>query len=197
MKLGSTRQAIHDSLCWGWQQGESAMVQYLTYLTRIDKSIRSNEPCGDFLEAAYICAAINTLPAHFGGWLKFAYGPDDLIVVQDALASKIRFDLFPLSSPKKHARYFSLASTALEGYRLRVWQERDLPIELYCDRMGIDQKNWTHNWNEHKEKCSNCIRDWDKEGVGHVSRMVRSLRGPTDPENRPSEIIRDLQNYGF
>jgi hypothetical protein len=195
MKLSTTRQAIHDALAWGWQQGESSMVQYLTYLTRIEKSIRRGEPCGDFLEAGFICAAVNILPGHIGGWLKFAYGPDDLTTVQDALASQLRFSLFPLSSSKKHARYFSLAQTAVEGYRLRVWEHRDLPIKLYCDRMGIDEKNWVHNWHDHREKCLNAIKGWDREGVGQVSRMVQSLKG--NNEERPSEVLKDLQNYGF
>jgi hypothetical protein len=70
-----------------------------------------------------------------------------------------------------------------------------LPIKLYCDRMGIDEKNWVHNWHDHREKCLNAIKGWDREGVGQVSRMVQSLKG--NNEERPSEVLKDLQNYGF
>jgi hypothetical protein len=36
------------------------------------------------------------------------------------------------------------------------------------------------------------ITRWDREGVGNVSRMVLSLKGPTDPEDRPSEVLKEI-----
>lgn len=194
MNLSSTRQAIHDALAWGYlQTGLTGINEYLIYLTRVQKSLRQHDPNVDFMEAGYICAAINALDPHLCGWLRFAYGPQDLAVVQDALASKMRFDLFPISSPKKHVRLFSMAQTSLEDYRLRVQRKRDLPIVIYAQRMGVDPDNWSRDgWGDKREKCLNTIVIWDKEGVGQVSRMVKSLRGNDDEGERPTEILNDL-----
>ena len=190
MKLSTTRQAIHDALTWGWQQGESSMVQYLTYLTRIEKTIKASEPCGDFLEAAFICAAINTIGV-LGGWLKFAYGFRDAPVIQTDLAWHL---LGPLGShsAKRHRRLLSMAMTSLEDYRLRVWQERQIPVELYCDRMGTIPNHFARDWGREHDLIMRNIGQWDKEGVGQISRMVHALRGPTDAEDRPSEILKDI-----
>jgi hypothetical protein len=193
VKLTTTRQAIHDALSWGWQQGESSMVQYLTYLTKIEKSIKRGEPCGDFLEAGYICAAINTLPSHIGGWLKFAYGYEDSKIIQTALASKLRFDLFAMATAKKHNRLLALAETSLEDFRLRTWQYRELPNALYCERLGILQPNYYRDgWGNKQNRCLDLIKQWDREGVGQVSRMVRSLKG--DSEETASQVLESLAN---
>ena len=195
MKLGSTREAIHDALCWGWQQRQSSMVEYLTYLTRIEKSIRSSEPCGDFLEAAYICAAINTLGTS-GGWLKFAYGHDDSQVIQADLAWHL---LYPLGShtARKHRKMLAMAQTALEDYRLGVWREKQIPIVVYAQRMDTNEDHFERDWGSDRCRMLKDIRQWDKEGIGQVSRMVHSLRGPTDFEDRPSEILEDLKMSGL
>lgn len=194
MRLTTTRQAIHDALAWGYMQsGQSGMVEYLTYLTRIEKSIKRGEPCGDFLEAGYICAAINSLPGHIGGWLKFAYGPDDLKVVQSALASKLRFDLFPISNSKKHNRLLALAETSLEDFRLRTWQYRDLPMALYCERLDVFQANFYRDgWHDKQNDCLDTIKGWDKFGIGQISRMVRSLKG--DNEESANQVLNALAN---
>jgi hypothetical protein len=190
MKLSTTRQAIHDALAWGWQQGESSMVQYLTYLTRIEKSIRSSEPCGDFLEAAFICAAINTLGL-IGGWLKFAYGHEDSPIIQTELAWNL---LYPLGSDtaKRHRKKLSLAMTSLEDYRLGYWQEKQIPIQLYAQRMEVCEDNFERDWgNAHRFMLKQIVK-WDREGVGQVGRMVHALKGPNEPEDRPSEILKDI-----
>lgn len=194
MKLSSTRQAIHDALAWGYlQTGLTGINEYLVYLTRVQKSIRQHDPNVDFMEAGYICAAINTLEPHLGGWLKFAYGPEDLTLVQDALAAKLRFDLFPVSTPKKHSKLFSLAQTSLEDYRLRVQRNRDLSIVIYAQRMGVDDSNWARDgWCDKLDRCFKTIVVWDKEGVGQVSRMVKSLRDNNDEGETPTEVLNDL-----
>lgn len=190
MKLSTTREAIHDALCWGWQQGESSMVQYLTYLTRIEKSIKRGEPCGDFLEAGYICAAINTIGIQ-GGWLKFAYGAADVPTIQTDLAWNL---CYPLGShtAKRHRRLLAMAMTSLEDYRLGVWRERQIPVEVYCDRMGTSPNHFQRDWGREHEHMMKTIRLWDKEGIGQVSRMIQALRGPTDLEDRPSEVLKDI-----
>lgn len=192
MKLGSTRQAIHDALCWGQLQRQSGLTEYLEYLTLIQKSVMPNNSAVDMIEAAYICAAIHSLDLHLGGWLTFAYAPEPSGVVQDALASKLRFDLFPMTSAKKHMRLFNLASVSLEDYRLRVHLHRDLPSVVYAERVGVDECNWARDWREKQDKCLRAIGTWDKEGVGQVSRMVKSLRGEDDEGEQPSEILEDL-----
>ena len=195
MKLSSTRQAIHDALSWGWQQGESSMVQYLTYLTRIEKSIRRGEPCGDFLEAAYICAAINVLGTA-GGWLKFAYGPQDSETVQTDLAWHL---LYPLGShtARQHRKMLALAMTALEDYRLGVWREKQIPICVYADRMETNEDHFERDWGRDRRAVLKAIQRWDKEGLGQVSRMVLSLIGPNEEEeDRPSNVLKDLKMSG-
>jgi hypothetical protein len=166
------------------------MVQYLTYLTRIEKSIRSSEPCGDFLEAAYICAVINTLGT-MGGWLKFAYGHTDSPIIQTELAWNL---IYPLGSDtaKRHRKKLSLAMTALEDYRLGYWQEKQIPVQLYAERMGVYEHNFERDWGDKKRLMFKQITRWDREGVGNVSRMVLSLKGPTDPEDRPSEVLKEI-----
>jgi hypothetical protein len=190
MKLSSTRQAIHDALAWGWQQGESSMVQYLTYLTRIEKSIRSSEPCGDFLEAAFICAAINMLGTE-GGWLKFAYGHEDSPIIQTDLGWHL---LYPLgaTTAKRHRRMLSLAMTTLEDYRMGYWQEKQIPVQLYAERMGVYPDNFERDWGEIRRLMFKQIMRWDREGVGQVGRMVHALKGPNDPEDRPSKVLEDI-----
>lgn len=195
MKLSSTRQAIHDALCWGWQQRESSMVQYLTYLTRIEKSIRRGEPCGDFLEAGYICAAVNTLGT-IGGWLKFAYGPQGSDVIQTDLAWHL---IEPLGSQtaRRHRKMLSLAMTALEDYRLGIWREKQIPIVVYAERMETNEDHFERDWGRERRIVIKTIGRWDKEGVGQVSRMVQSLMGPNDDfEDRPSEVLKDLKLSG-
>lgn len=191
MKLGSTRQAIHDALAWGYmQQGLSGMGEYLIYLTRIEKSISRNDPCVDFLEAAYICAAINLLkPGYLGGWLRFCYGPDDLSLIQGSIASQMRFSLFPISNPKKHERLLSMCNTAVEDYRLRVHRGKSLPNAIYADRMKVHPEHWSRDWQHHQDKCLGEIRQWDAEAVGRVSTMIKALR---DGEFRPTEILLEM-----
>lgn len=193
MKLGSTRQAIHDALCWGYlQRSESSLVEYITYLTRIEKTIRAGAPCGDFLEAAYICAAVNTLSAA-GGWLKFAYGSDDSETIQTALAGELR-DMFPCKGVRKNQRLLELAKTSLEDFRFGVWREQTLKLGIYAERMGTSEDHFERDWGKTRRAMLKQIGMWDREGVGQVSRMVRALRGPTDVEDRPSEVLRDLKN---
>lgn len=166
------------------------MGEYLVYLTKIEKSIYRGDPCVDFLEAAYICAAINTLtPRHLGGWLKFAYGPDDLKTVQSSLASTLRFGLFPVSNAKKHERLLNLCNTALEDYRLRVHRNRTLPNVLYADRMGVHPEHWNRDWKDYQDKCIGEVISWDREGVGMLSSMVKALR---EGEHRPTEVLIEI-----
>jgi hypothetical protein len=194
MKLSTTRQAIHDALAWGYlQTGIVGIVEFLVYLTRVEKSLSHRDQNVDFLEAAYICAAVNSLRDHVGGWLKFAYGPDEEGLIQDSLASKLRFDLFPISTARRHVRYFNLATTSLEDFRLRLRRNRDLPIQVYSERLNVPQPNFYRDgWGDKKDLCLNRIRIWDREGVGQVSRMVKSLKG--DSDDSPTEILRDLAN---
>lgn len=195
MNLSSTRQTIHDALSWGYLQiASNGLQEYLIYLTRIEKSIVNRDPV-DCLEAAYICAAINTIRPHLGGWLKYAYGPDDSGLVQTALASKLRFELFPIASVKKNARLFELANTGLEDYRLRVRRYRELPIQVYAQRLGVHPEHWARDWSDKQDKCLDAIKLWDAEGVGQVSRMVKALRGENDDET-PSVVLKELENGG-
>lgn len=194
MKISGTRQAIHDALAWGYlQRSEGSLVEYLTYLTRIQKSGGYSDPSADFLEAAYICAAINGLPNHVGGWLKFAYGPDEkeYDLLQSILASKLRFDLFPISSAKKHERLISMAMTSLEDYRLRLRRNRDMPIAVYCERMKVQQPNFYRDgWGDKLDALLKVEREWDADGVGQVSRVVKSLRG--DSDETATEALQDI-----
>jgi hypothetical protein len=198
MKLRSTRQAIHDALSWGQMHSTgSGFAEYLLYLTKIEKSIKNNDPCVDVVEVGYICAAINTLPPHIGGWLKFAYGESSSDLLQTILAAKLRFDLFPISSPKKHGQLLALASVSLEDYRLRLWRNRDLPEAVYCERMEIFQANFNRDgWDDKKDACLDAIRPWDSEGVGQISRMVKALRGDDESEQpmSPTEVLKELAN---
>lgn len=195
MKLSTTRTAIHDALAWGYlQKGESGIVQYLTYLTKIEKSIGRGDPSGDFLEAAYICAAINTLPGHLCGWLKFAYGPDeDNSLIQAALAAKLR-NLFPICSVKKHVKLLALSSTGLEDYRLRLRRNRDLPDIVYCESMSVPQPNFYRDgYGDKRDTVLGEIKLWDGSGVGQISRMVRALNGD-EGSISPSEVLEDIGN---
>ena len=192
MRLESTRKAIHDALAWGYmQQGLSGMGEYLVYLTKIEKSIRNNDPCVDFLEAAYICAAINSLkPGYLGGWLKFSYGPDDLSLVQASIAAQMRFKIFPMCSVKKHNRLISLCNLALEDYRLRFHQRRALPNAMYAEALKVHPENWNRDWEHYQSKCLDEIKQWDAEAVGKVSCMVMALKG--ENERQPSEVLLEM-----
>lgn len=194
MKLSSTRQAIHDALAWGFLQKESGLVDFLTYLTKIEKSHRPTNAAVDLVEAAYICAAIDSLKPHVGGWLKFAYGPEDLKVTQSVLASKLRFDLFPLTNAKRHVKLYALAETSLDDYRLRLRRYRDMPIAVYCERLGVAQPNYYRDgWGDKQDRCLNEIKLWDKEGMGQVSRIRRALNGENDEETA-SKILQEFAN---
>lgn len=204
MHLSSTRKAIHDALAWGHlHQGAIGMGEYLVYLTRIEKSIRQSDPCVDFLEAAYICAAINSLKAPLSGWLTFCYGQDEQDTVQRSLASQMRFKLFPTTPAgtpmtktkiekafKNHERYKSLCYTALEDYRLRVNRNTSIPNALYSERMGVHSEHWARDWKGHQDKCLGEVAQWDSEGVGRVSSMVKALR---DGEHRPTEVLNEMR----
>lgn len=210
MRLSSTRQAIHDALSWGHLRAASnGLSEHLTYLSKIEKSIVKNDSCGDVLEAAYICAAINCLKPHLVGWVKFAYGttigelpvvdrktgqalPSHSDLTQTALASKLRFDLFPMANAMKHQRWLELSSSSLEDYRLRLRRSRELPKEVYGERMQIDHSNFARDWQPSLDRCLNAIRDWDGESVGKISIMVRSLNG--ELEDGPTKILHELNN---
>jgi len=193
MKLGNTRDAIHDALAWGYLQKNNGFIEYMTYLAKIDKSGFSRDNTMDFLEAGYICAAINILPGHLGAWLKFSYGPEDSRTIQSMLASHLRFQLFPISNPKKHYRMIAIAETSLEGYRLRIHQNRDLPLQIYAERSGVWPANWDRDgWEKRKDEIHDTIRNWDAEGVGQISRMVKALRGDLEGQ-RPAEVLSELR----
>lgn len=180
MNLTTTRKAIHDALCWGWMQKQSGIVEYLTYLARIDKSAKPSNSDLDLVEAAYIIAGINKLEPHIGGWLKFCYGPEHSLVIHGSLSSKLRFDLFPISSVKKHQRYLALASTAVEDYKLRQWQKRNLPDALYAARMDVYPSNFRRDWGRSLNQCLNKISAWDADGVGRISAVVKAMKGEAE-----------------
>lgn len=189
MRLTNTREAIHDALCWGHKQkGDSSLVEFMRYLTRIEKSIRAGDPCADFLEAAYICAAINVM-AHIGGWLRFAYGPDDASDLnQHALACKLR-DLLKPTTPRQNERFIGLGMVCLDDYKLRVWRERELPVEVYAQRLNVHSNHFSRDWAPRQRIYHDQIRRWDAEGIGYVSRMVVALRHGAP--YTPSEVLLD------
>lgn len=188
MRLTSTREAIHDALASGYlHQGGNSLVEFLTYETRIDKTESARDHNVDFLEAGYIRAAINQLDHSSAQWLKFCYGPDDSIGLQRVLAADLRRDWTPIISSKKRARLFVLAQATLEGYRLRIWQQRDFTNELYALRLGVCAAHWARDWAKAKDGYLKKIRSWDIHGISHISRMIRALNGKSDLT--PSEIL--------
>jgi hypothetical protein len=196
MKLTSTRQAIHDALSWGYlQKSENGIVEYLTYLCKIQKSQRQNDPNLDFMEVGYICAAIDTLSKPLRGWLEFCYGPEDSKSINIILGGYVWNMMFKISNAKRYAKQRALCECAVEDFRLGVMQHKTLPIQIYSDRMEVSESNFSRDWGDQRRQCLRVVQVWDTEAVGHASRMIKSLRG--DSDNRPSEVLRDLQNEGY
>lgn len=198
MRLNGTRQAISDALAWGYlQKQQGGIVEYLTYLCKIQKSHKQYDPNLDFLEAGYICAAIHALPGPLPCWLEFCYGPDDSKTIQTILSARLRFDLFPMSSARKHERLLRLTEAAIEDYRLGQTVTKVFHVALYAERMGVNADQFERDWGDKKRKALNAIRIWDMESVGQISRMVRALKGHSD--ERPHILLGELthlQNVG-
>jgi len=199
MRLGGTRQAISDALAWGYlQKQQGGIVEYLTYLCKIQKSHKQYDPNLDFLEAGYICAAIHALPDPLPCWLEFCYGPDDSKIIQGILSASLRFNLFPMSSARKHERLLRLTEAAVEDYRLGLTVAKVFPVALYAERMGVNSDQFERDWGDKRRKALNAIKTWDMEGVGQVSRMVKALHG--DSDERPHVLLKELtllQNVGI
>lgn len=188
MRLSSTREAIHDALASGYlHQGGNSLVEFLTYQTRIEKSHVARDCCVDFLEAGFIRASIEQLEPSIGHWLKFCYGPDDSLALQRSLAGNLQSAMGLFASAKRKARLLVLAQTTLEGYRLRIWQQRDFTNDLYALRLGVNVTAWARDWGKAKENYLKKIRSWDIHGIAYVSRMVRALNGKSD--FTPSQIL--------
>lgn len=200
MKLGSTRQAIHDALSWGWHQRNSGLTEFLDYLTQIQKSQRPNGSAADMLEAAYICAAIDSLGSPVGKWLRFAYEPEPSESMQTQLATYLRWQVprraksnaKQLTQAKWHLRLHLIASTALEDYRFGLRRNTPFPVTVYTDRIGMQAQNWKRDgYSEILRGFMATISTWDKDGVGHVSRMVRCLRGEAEEDTQA--ILHDIK----
>lgn len=190
MNLKNTREAIHEAFTWGHTKKQSGLSEYLDYLTQIQKSGRdNNQSTAEFVEAAYILAAVSSLPPHIGGWLEFAYGFDDSQLIQLSLAARLR-DLFRFRHARQNHRYLALAMSALEDQRIGYWQRRRLPVVVYAERIGCDPDNFQRDFSRPLKKCTEEITGWDRDGIGQVSRVVRSLRGESDYQ--ASEELADI-----
>ena len=185
MRFDSTRQAIHDALAWGYLKRESGLTEYLTYLCKIDKSGTTRDNCVDMLEAGYILAAISKLPPHIQSWIRFGYGYDDSRIIQSVVASYIRFHLWPISEAKKHERLIAMAKKATEDYRLRVWQNKQMPIIAYCQDMGVNEKNFKRDWGNRLDQCLDLLKLMDSDGVGRISPVVKALKGQAEVDGKP------------
>jgi len=179
MKLGATRQAIHDALTWAWRQKqEMGIVKWLTYLTKIESSFRTNDwQTADFLEIGWILAAINSQPPHTIGWLRWCYGADENQFDQQQIAVWLYMHNF-LGLPKPD-RYRALCRCAVDDSRLRMRRqgEKSLPIEAYAHEMGMDPSHWARDWHRKQRVLFEQIGAIDSDGVGRISIVIRQLRG--------------------
>lgn len=191
MKLGSTRRAIHDALTWGYQQkGELGIVEWLKYLTKIEKSFRQDEwRTADFLEAGWILAAINCLRPEVGAWLRYCYGVDNYESDLQIVATFLFMANF--LGRKKIDRYQALCKCAVDDYRSRIRIVKSMPAEAYVHAMQVNASHFARDWKDPKNLCLDQLKSIDSEGIARVSMMVKYLRGER-PDGRENETLTDI-----
>lgn len=195
MNLNSTKQAIHDALTWEWKvKGDVGIVEWSKYLCRIQKSgtFDNNSKIQDSTEVGYILAAISKQKSPIPQWLHYAYGIENRDLDKHTLASHLFFKYFHGVKPSKITRYQTFCILIVEDYKMRLQTHgaKKMPIVTYGKELGIDPNNWIRDW-KHKwgQGIDELIR-LDAEGIGTVSRVVKSLRG--DSEHSPSEILQSI-----
>lgn len=193
MILKGTRQAIYDAMYWGWlKKGSMGMVEWSRYMCRIDRSVKQNNDdlIQDELEAGYILAAIDSCRPVVAAWLYFCHHNDAREADRQQVALTACYDCFGPINVKKLARHRKLCEVAVDDYRLRVWRTKHMPAEVYAEAMGIDSSNFARDWHDKRGMALDYIKGLDAEGMGHVSRMVRALRGEGD---RPHAVLAEMR----
>jgi len=187
----STRHAIHDALAWGWlNRSDMGMLEHIKLHCRVQKSNthNNNARIQDILEAGYILAAIRDQKPLVRSWLYFAYDISEHPHDRAEIACEL-FDQFFRGHIRadKISRYRALCEVSVDDYRLRILRQKPLPIQVYTRTMKTHPDHFSRDWQEKRDKCLDSIASLDKEGIGNVSRMVKSLQGKS--EERPSEIL--------
>ena len=184
MKLGATRQAIHDALTWSYQQrGESGLVEYIKYMTKIEKTYRANngQMTADFLEAGWILAAVNNQKSHIAAWLRYCYGAIDNEFDALSVSGWLFMENY-LGSAKGNGidRHKELCRCAVDDFRLRMRRSKAMPSEAYASAMQVDSGNFARDWGKKRDTLIDQVQSLDFEGVGKVSIVVKQLRGEGD-----------------
>lgn len=187
MRLGATRQAIHDALTWSVQQkGESGLVEYMKYMTRVEKTFKANngQMTADFLEAGWILAAVNNQPNHVGAWLRYCYGAVDNEFDLLSVAMWLFMENY-LGHAKGQGieRHKELCRCSVDDYRLRMRRSKPMPVEAYAQAMGVDSGNFARDWGKKRDTLVDQLQSVDIQGIAKVSIVVRQLKGHGEFEN--------------
>jgi len=187
----STRQAIHDALAGGWlNRSDMGILEHIQLHCRVQKSNthNNNARIQDILETGYILAAIDQQRPLVKSWIYFAYDITERLHDRAEIACEL-FSQFFMGHIRanKISRYRALCEVSVDDYRLRIRRQKPLPIQVYTRTMKVNPDNFARDWQGKRDKCLDSIASLDKEGIGNVSRMVKSLQGRS--EERPSEIL--------
>jgi len=197
LNLNSTKVAIQDALAWEWRtKGDSGIVEFSKYLCKIQKSgtLDNNQKICDSMECGYILAAISKQKEPIPHWLHYVYGIENRDSDKLTLASHLFFKLFMGKIKRKYIdRYQKFCEIIVDDYRVRVITNgaKKMPVETYAKELAIDPDNWIRDWENRWGKGIDELIRLDAEGIGNVSRMVKSLREP-ESEYSPGEILAQL-----
>lgn len=180
MILG-TRRAIQEALGYAYAS-DSSMSEYLTYLCRIDKSPgNGTEQFARSMQYAMIRAAINDQSQPIPAWLHYCYGPD-VEAAQKGRQQRMVGIIISAKMAKgpmkvvRRERIEKLCLMAVEDYRLRTLNDKELPSVEYAKLMGTDPSNFVRDWGGMRNDALAELNTIDATGVAHVSITVKQIR---------------------
>ena len=77
---------------------------------------------------------------------------------------------------KRKARLEKMALLAVEDARMRVLMTREMPKTVYCKELGANQDNFARDWGKCLKTMLDQLFSMDKDGIGKVSMVVKSIR---------------------
>lgn len=176
MRLFGARRAIHDATAIHWLKGEGLRREL--YGCKIDRSPSSSADriIVDGLEAGRILAAVDAQSEPVRMWLYLAYGVEAPAHYRGCLVEELWRDLFQAKAAHRWPRLRRLAGAAIDDYRLRVLQGRELPLVALCYSVGADPAHWWRDgWGRRLRLVQERLNAWDGEGLRAVAAVIGEL----------------------
>lgn len=179
MMLGGARTAIHDATAQHLLNRSDLNVFALG--TRVDKSTAGSNDSMivDAVEAGRILAAVYKQRPAVRYWLLYAYAAEPNRNHRAYLAHDIYRVLFAPNESRlklKREKMLKLCSAAIDDLKSRHNNGRKLPVPFLAACVDVHVDSFRRFYVRPMKDAQRKLDDYDREGLGAVSEVVRELR---------------------